>query len=267
MIDCHAHVIDRQRFPFVHGTYQPHAGEWGTIERFLSVLDAHGVGEAVLVQPTSGYDYDHACLLHALGAAQGRLRGVARVRVDRARTDRVLLKHPLIVGIRLDLMHDGVAAIQSPEFEWLAGVLGERAQIVQVQTQEDQLAQILPVLRKSGLRIVVDHCGRPDPERGPSQPGFASLLELGREGHYVKLSGVFRFSRKPYPHEDADPYIAALLDAFTPQRCVWGSDWPFLRYSDSVDYASTLKLASRWSADPASYDAAARNLFRFPASQ
>lgn len=225
MIDCHAHVIDPQRFPFGQGTYRPHPGESGTIEQYLALLDAHGIGQAVLVQPTSGYDRDHACLLHALDAGQGRLRGVARIlgdrgADDRARPDEVLLSHPQIVGVRLDLTQGGVAVSRTAGFAWLLAELRERSQVLQVQGEGDQLAAVLPRLRRAGVRIVVDHCGRPDPERGLAQPGFAAVLELGREGHFVKLSGAFRFSHQPDPHEDVDPFIAALLASFTPHRCV-----------------------------------------------
>jgi predicted TIM-barrel fold metal-dependent hydrolase len=59
----------------------------------------------------------------------------------------------------------------------------------------------------------------------------------------VKLSGLARFSRRPWPHADAHPYLRALLEAFTPDRCMWGSDWPFVRASERMDYGPLLKLA------------------------
>jgi len=50
IVDCHAHIIDPQRFPFT-GTkgYQPRPDEQGTREAFCAVLDAHGIGNGVLV--------------------------------------------------------------------------------------------------------------------------------------------------------------------------------------------------------------------------
>ena len=62
----------------------------------------------------------------------------------------------------------------------------------------------------------------------------------------VKLSGAFRLSRGPWPHADLDPYIAALVDAFTPDNCVWGSDWPFVRFPARTDYGPQLALLERW---------------------
>ena len=108
---------------------------------------------------------------------------------------------------------------------------------------EDQLVALAPMLEASGARILIDHCGRPTVEAGLDQPGFRTLLELGRGGRaFVKLSGQMRFSRESYPFADTRPYTRALLEAFTPDRCMWGSDWPFLRATERIDYGPLLKL-------------------------
>jgi predicted TIM-barrel fold metal-dependent hydrolase len=105
---------------------------------------------------------------------------------------------------------------------------------------------MLPMLDASGARLLFDHCGRPDIDRGLEQPGFQALLELGRRGNAcVKLSGYAKFSRQPFPHQDTWPYIHALAEAFTLDACVWGSDWPFLRAPERVDYGTLLKLVER----------------------
>ena len=59
----------------------------------------------------------------------------------------------------------------------------------------------------------------------------------------IKLSGLVKFSDRPPPHEDTWPFLHALLDAFGPDRCVWGSDWPFLRAPVRIDYGPLLALA------------------------
>jgi predicted TIM-barrel fold metal-dependent hydrolase len=52
-----------------------------------------------------------------------------------------------------------------------------------------------------------------------------------------------KFSREPFPHHDARPYIDALIDAFTLDACMWASDWPFLRAPARIDYGVLLALA------------------------
>ena len=52
-----------------------------------------------------------------------------------------------------------------------------------------------------------------------------------------------KFSREPAPHDDAWPFVAALVDAFTLDHCLWASDWPYLRAPVHVDYGVLLQLA------------------------
>jgi predicted TIM-barrel fold metal-dependent hydrolase len=100
-----------------------------------------------------------------------------------------------------------------------------------------------PWLAQQEAQLVIDHGGRPDIEAGIDQPGFQALLRLADSGRAsVKLSGWQKYSRRAHPYEDAWPYAQALLRAFGPQRCVWGSDWPFLRAPERLDYGPLLTL-------------------------
>jgi len=101
------------------------------------------------------------------------------------------------------------------------------------------------------VKILVDHCGRPNLDHGLLQPGFAALCELGRTGHaVVKLSGLAKFSRTTFPYEDAWPYVRSLVDSFGLERCLWGSDWPFLRAPERLDYGPLLSVVDRLFPDP-----------------
>jgi predicted TIM-barrel fold metal-dependent hydrolase len=119
---------------------------------------------------------------------------------------------------------------------------------IQVQCERDQLHDAVASLRAARVPVVIDHCGRPDALLTPSQPGFRALLELGREGHFVKLSGPFRFfnasSRAPSPSRSSRP--ARNVHA---GRCLWGSDWPFLRLPLRMDYGPVLANLTRWLPD------------------
>jgi len=48
---------------------------------------------------------------------------------------------------------------------------------------------------------------------------------MRQEKCWVKLTGPYRISTDPMPHEDTIPFALALLNA-APQRVVWGTDWP-----------------------------------------
>jgi predicted TIM-barrel fold metal-dependent hydrolase len=125
----------------------------------------------------------------------------------------------------------------------LIGKLRELGLLLLVQVERGQLPVLLPLLAGAGVPILIDHCGRPDVAAGLQQPGFQALLALGRSGKaFVKLSGFAKFSAQPHPHQDVWPYVRALAEAFTPERCLWGSDWPYLRATERIDYGLQLKL-------------------------
>ncbi len=250
-VDTHAHVLDPVRFPYSsEAAYLPQGQEIGPLERYLAVLDAHAISHAIVVQPTSGYLFDNRCVLDAVARSGGRLRAVVRVPTARAREFEPVLDAPGVVGVRLDLIGDGVDVVDAPQLDWLLAAMRERGLQLQIQCEGDQLVRALPAAAAIGSPVVVDHCGRPVPSRGLAQPGFAALLALGRDGHAVKLTGPFRFSTEAPPFRDAEPFVHALLEAFTPDRCLWGSDWPYLRLPGRIDYGPELALLSTWVPDP-----------------
>ena len=241
-IDCHNHVFDPEHFPYAMGNfYHPVGQEKGTPAQFLRVLDSYGVGHALLVQPNSGYGSDNRCLLDAIARHPDRFKGVAIAANDATREELVQLKAQGIVGIAFNPALLGVAAYQDAAS--LLAHLAELGLFAQIQVHGDQLPQLLPLLTASDVRLVFDHCGRPDISAGIEQPAFQALLELGRRGRsHVKISGLSKFSAQAFPHEDCWPYIDALIEAFTPEACLWGSDWPFLRAPERIDYGTLLRL-------------------------
>ena len=145
-----------------------------------------------------------------------------------------------------------------PQFTSIVGAEGVRlleriksfGWFAQVYVMQDGLLELLPSLRASGIRVVVDHCGCPTVAAGLAQPGFSALLELGRGGNAaIKLSGAFRSSKQGWPYADCDPYIEALIRAFTLENCVWGSDWPYVRVPSRMDYGPILRLLEHWLSD------------------
>jgi len=249
-VDAHCHVFDLARFPYSpEAAYHPPDCEAGTVEQFTAVLDAHRLSHALLVSPTSGYCYDNRCMLAAVREGKGRFKGIARLRPDTDPAALGELRAAGVVGMRLDLVTDGVTSLSNPSLKRLLAAAREIGWLVQVQCERDQLHEAAPLLRAAKLPLIVDHCGRPDATLGVDQPGFRALLELGREGQHVKLSGPFRFYNAFAPGARTEPFVAAVIDAFTPKRCVWGSDWPFLRMPMRMDYGPVLANLERWLPD------------------
>ena len=250
--DCHAHVFCGDAYPYSPDTvYEPHPAQAGTAAEFLAVLDAHDMTHGLLVG-AGPYGPDNRCLLDALAAAPARFRGIALVTAAVSERQLTQLADAGVVGIRFNLSTHGMSQLDEPGADRLLARVRELGWFLQVHCEKDELVEAAPILRRAGVRVMVDHFGRPDVPRGLEQPGFGALLALGRDGdHVVKLSGSFRSSVAGYPYRDVDPFVAAAIDAFTLRRCVWGSDWPFVRIDARMDYGPPLVCLDRWVPDPA----------------
>jgi predicted TIM-barrel fold metal-dependent hydrolase len=244
-IDCHCHILDPRTYPYRAGVaYRPEGQEIGTEVQFLAVCDAYNVDHALLVGPNSGYGDDNSCMLGAISRGQGQFKGIAVVTKETPSETLAHLKAQGIAGIAINATYHGV------EFylDWgpLVRRLAALDMFLQIQVEGSQLIDLLPLAGSSNVRLLFDHCGRPDIGQGLSQPGFSALCELGRSGRAaVKLSGLQKFSRERFPYLDAFPYVDALVESFGPDNCLWGSDWPFLRAPERLDYGPLLTLASR----------------------
>ncbi len=266
-IDCHAHVFDPPRFPYGRDIdYKPSGQEIGTPPQFDTVMKTYRVSHALLVQPNSGYGSDNSCMLDTIARGNGRFKGVAIVALDADLAALRALKAQGIVGAAFNPTFHG-----SDYYKRSAGLIGRLAELdmfLQIQSEHDQLSMFVHWIEATPVRVLIDHCGRPTPDAGLTQPGFQALLRLAATGRVsVKLSGYSKFSNMPYPFEDTWPFARAIVDAFTLDHCMWASDWPFLRAPQRQDYGPLVELAGVLFSDPAQrrklFCDTARRLFGF----
>ena len=245
-IDGHCHVLDPQRFAYpAEVPYHPQGQEVGTAAYFSHVMAAYGVQHALLVGPNSGYGNDNRCLLDAISLGEGRFKGVAVLPADTSLAALRALQAQGIVGVAFNAAFHGLAYYQ--DIDPLLARLAELGLWAQFLVEGDQLAALLPRLERCGVRTMIDHCGRPKLADGPDAPGLQALLRLADSGlGVVKLSGFAKFSQEGYPFADAQAHAMRMWRAFGPERCIWASDWPYLRATYRLDYGTLLKLAESW---------------------
>lgn len=250
-IDAHCHVLDPARFPYAPDVaYRPAGQELGLPEQYRQVMDAYGIRHALLVGPNSGYQLDNRCLLDTVAAGGGRFRGIAVVPNDIDRAGLRRLREAGVVGVAWNATLLGTAHYAGAEP--LLRLLADLDMVVSLQVEHDQLVKLQPIIERSGVRLLVDHCGRPAAGGGLDQPGFRALLEMARGGRTaVKLSGVQKFSAQRPPYDDAMPFVRALLDAFGLDACLWASDWPFLRAPQRLDVGPLIRMVERLLPDTA----------------
>jgi len=92
----------------------------------------------------------------------------------------------------------------------------------------------LPVLltfleRNPDLLVVVDHGAKPEIRTGQIAQWARDIRALARETPaFCKLSGLAGEAGEDWTVEQLKPFVDILLEAFGPDRLMWGSDWPVL---------------------------------------
>ena len=240
-IDAHCHVLEPSRFPYREDTsYRPAGQEMGSAKYFQEVMACYEVQHALLVGPNSGYGLDNRCLLDAIASAPHVFKGIAVVPNDISFEALQQLKAQGVIGVAFNPSLMGFDFYA--DIEPLLQRLRQLDMWAQFQVENDLLLDFLPMLSRVDVKMMVDHCGRPNLNAGVSQPGFEALLALGREGRaVVKISGFAKFTQAGYPFTDTRVFIDALVRAFGLKQCVWASDWPYLKAPYRLDYGPMLR--------------------------
>lgn len=242
-VDTHAHVFHRG-LPFVpNRRYTPDYD--ATLEQYLALLDANQMAYGVII-PISilGTNYDYT--VQSIAQSAGRLRGLAVVDPGIEFAQLEALDRAGLVGIRLNLIGKPVPDLTTGAWRELIAQCRKLNWQVEVYDDAKRLSSSVTPLIDAGVNVVVDHFGKPDTTLGVDDPGFKYLLGVGATRQvWVKLSA-------PYRSSDAVAAAAAapLLEAFGPQRLMWGSDWSHTGFEGKVDYATLKAQLTSWVPDP-----------------
>jgi 2-pyrone-4,6-dicarboxylate lactonase len=244
-VDTHAHVIGLPPdYPLVADrSYTPPAAP---AERYLAMLDGTGMANGVLVQ-VSVHGTDNRLMVETLRANRARLRGVAVIPLGLPDRDLADLKEAGVVALRLNVLFGGGVGFEDLEsYGALAREMGWHLQFL---VDARQLPPMAWRLARLPVPFVVDHMGHMPTTAGLDDPGFRTLVDLVRDGAWVKLSGAFRTSVAGAPFADTIPFARALNDA-APERCLWGSDWPHVAAWDGPPpVGDLLDLVADWIPD------------------
>lgn len=162
-----------------------------------------------------------------------------------ARIDAVAAE-PLLVGLR-PMIHD----IADPD--WMLGpalarglaAMQRHGLVFDALVRPVHLSRLLVLAdRYPDLTIVVDHGGKPDIRQRVQEPWASDLLALARRPNVVvKLSGLLTEANPGEGLYHLYPFTRTILEAFGPERVLFGSDWPVLNLASS--YADWLDIVER----------------------
>lgn len=204
------------------------------VELAREAMDAVGVDGALVV---AGDPFILGCVTRY----PDRFRGVVTF-VDPSTDDRVAAARaaarPEIVAGRA-LIADFRDASLKPsfaagEFDALFAAADE-ARLPMFVSTHGHAGALAPIAeRHPELTLIVDHLGLSQspvsPPRADPWDALPDLIALARYPNvHVKLCGLPVLSREAYPFADTRPYLTQVIDAFTPDRLMWASDYTRLR--------------------------------------
>jgi predicted TIM-barrel fold metal-dependent hydrolase len=260
-VDSHTHTFIQGLPLAADARYAPDYD--ASYQRLLATANRNGLGRVVIAQP-SFLGHDNSYLFRALAAEPRRLRGVPWIEPGTTTAQWDQMSKLGVVGLRFPIR--GLPTPNWADYRETLAEASRRGWHLHLYVESERLPQILPVLLASGANVVIPHMGLFDPKLGPAKdPGFRVMVESAKTGRvYVMFTAPYRSSV-----EGARAAAPLLLDAFGPDRIVWGSDWPHTNTDlDRVTtYPQMLQSLSEWVPDPATrrrilVDTPAR-LFRF----
>ena len=232
-VDAHLHLWDLDR-----GDYAWLTPDLGPLHRTFTApearaqLDGCGIPAAVLVQAEDS-ERDTELMLEVAGREGWVVGVVGWVRLDDPAVAAAQLERwqrfPAFRGVR-HLLHDDPrdGLLAAPAVRTTLRLLAERDLAFDVPdawprhlADTAELARDLP-----GLRIVVDHLGKP-PYGTPAWHDWRAALAAvaAQPGTVAKVSGL-QPGTGPFTADVVRPAWETALELFGPDRMMWGSDWP-----------------------------------------
>jgi len=211
-----------------------------SIDDWRAHADASGVAGAILVQAAHSVAETERAI--ALAAANPRIVGVvgwADLHAESLADDVArLAAHPQLVGIRpLPPGTFGADWLSDPRTERGLATLGAAGVTVDMLVKWPGLARARQLLeRLPQVKVVLNHCGRPDTMTGLLEPWAGDLKAFARAtGATIKLSGLIERAGIEWTRESLRPYVETVIEAFGPSRVMFATNWPVLEIGGTYE--------------------------------
>jgi predicted TIM-barrel fold metal-dependent hydrolase len=252
IVDCHQHLWDLTKFtlPWIQpGTLLARSY---VMKDYLAATEGTGIKQAVYmevdVDPAQQQaEADHLIEICKSGAAPTIAAVVSgRPAADRfAGYARQFRGSPYIKGIRQVLHGGGTPAGFCLGEDFVRGIrlLGELGLSFDLCLRPAEIADGAKLAEQCpDTRLILDHCGNADPKAffkagdsrlADAKPDHAAdawrrdIERLAaRQNIVCKISGIVARVPTHWSADDLAPIVNHCLDAFGPDRVVFGSDWP-----------------------------------------
>lgn len=136
---------------------------------------------------------------------------------------------PLVKGVRRLLQEEPLGFALQPDFVRGVQKLAQFGFNFDICIIHPQLADVIRLVERCpDVAFVLDHLGKPAVKDRVMEPWATQLQELAEFPHVCcKLSGlVTEADHRQWTEADLRPYVDIALEAFGPDRLLFGGDWP-----------------------------------------
>ena len=224
-----------------------------SIDDYLAMADALRLQRMVFTQ-ASFYGTDNAYLLHALERVGKRGRAVAMLpeRADAKLIDGFSRRG--VVGLRLDMFKLAKAGLSSDdifsEILTAANIAKAAGWHIELYSPGRVIRDLMDRFAEIPVDFSINHMGYMLASDGVPESDFRRFTDAIRNARcWVKLSGTYRISK--YDGDTTADDMAKQLVAASPDRVVWGSDWPHIPVC-SLDTGELLNRLTAWCPDDVS---------------
>lgn len=244
-IDAHAHVYsdDDIKYPPIHAPTRP-IGTSGDLASLKNLASENRISRICVVQPTSFYGWDNRFVCDLALAEPTLIAAICTLNPEDDSSPALvkdLMKRYGIRGIRSLPASDG--RIDHPGVRKLWRGCADSNITINVFIKYDKARELSNLLEEfTEVRCVIDHCLIPG--SGPAwEEALATMLQLAQfQNAFAKVSFLPMASEDQYPYCDLHEACRKIIRAYTPRRCVWGSDFPCELWSPRSTYRQNLEL-------------------------
>lgn len=232
--NVHMFSADLQRYPFhPDAVYRPDVGTLplDPLGAYLQRLQDEKIDRGILVQPEP-YGDDHRLVLDCLQREPKRLKATSLFYPKDPKAPQKLAelvkREPRIIATRFHAHRGKESYLDSFADSGVRALWKQAAElglVVELHIGPNYALQAAEAIRAfPDTPVLIDHLA--EPHMGTAVE-YAHVLDLARLPHvYMKLSGLGHFSQDAPLYRDALPFTRRVVEAFGPDRMVWGSGTP-----------------------------------------
>lgn len=247
--DCHMHIYDPARFPLAPS--ERVAPTSAAVPQYRLLQKRIQTSRVVIVTPRN-YATDNRATTDAIAQLAPNARGVAVVHPTVTDSELKQLHDGGVRGIRFSLTDPATAVVAVNMIEPLSKRVAKLGWHVQINMTADQIAAAEGLWNRLPSAIVFDHVGNNPGPGALGHPAYTVMRRLIDKGRaWVKLSVTYtNTTNGPPGYGDVVRLGQAFVKA-SPERMVWGSNWPHPNETQKPDDAVLFDLIARWAPDEA----------------